>query len=375
MTTKNNTSLWQTQLLQAKTLYAYTRNNPGKYEFGSQPSDYKTILSTLVGSQSLCCPVESCDSVCLTDEIAFFIPYLVSDIPLLETYLSNDLGQPITIPPPPSGYPYTYLLAGQFPIVCNATSYSLKLTSAGNTLPTVQYNLGTFTYSGAPPPPYPNGQLGFIICYPLFDIFGPSAFDTATITASNSCSNSAIDVQFGCFLEGAPVTMADGSYKAIQDIVVGDVVKGAFGENNTVLALHRPMLGAGTIVDINKEHKSTKHHPHVSPDFTFYCVEPDIISNLTYGKKHTVINAHGKKEQRIMKGLNKDRIKKLEVGTVLQTGSGPKVVSTLDDIRMSPFTQVYHLVVDGSHTYIVDNYAVSAWPNEDDFNFDTWTSK
>jgi hypothetical protein len=107
----------------------------------------------------------------------------------------------------------------------------------------------------------------------------------------------------------------------------------------------------------------------------FHCVAPEIISTLTYGKKHTVINAAGKKEHRMMKGLNKERIKKLEVGTVLQTGTGPKVVSTLDDISMSPFTQVYHLVVDGSHTYIVDNYAVSAWPNEDDFDYNTWKSK
>jgi hypothetical protein len=261
MSTTNTSSLWQTQLLQAKTLYAYKRNNPGKYEFGSQPSDYKTILSTLVGSQSLCCPVETCDAVCSTTDDSFIFPIEVSDIPLIEAELSSITGETITIPPPPIGYSLTFFILGFFPLVCNATSYSLNFTSEGTSLPNVQYNLGSYnlTTIGLG---YNTG--GINVYYPLFDFNAPGAFDATILTASNSCSNSAIDVQFGCFLEGAKVTMADGSLKAIQDIIVGDVVKGAFGENNNVIALHRPLLGAGTIVDINKEHKSTKHHPHVS---------------------------------------------------------------------------------------------------------------
>lgn len=39
---------------------------------------------------------------------------------------------------------------------------------------------------------------------------------------------------------------------------------------------------------------------------------------------------------------------------------------------MSPDTQLYNLVIDGSHTYHVDGYAVTGWPKEDDFDYDVW---
>jgi hypothetical protein len=39
---------------------------------------------------------------------------------------------------------------------------------------------------------------------------------------------------------------------------------------------------------------------------------------------------------------------------------------------MVPETQLYNLVVGGSHTYHVDGYAVTGWPNEDDFDYDLW---
>jgi hypothetical protein len=38
-------------------------------------------------------------------------------------------------------------------------------------------------------------------------------------------------------------------------------------------------------------------------------------------------------------------------------------------------TQLYNLVTGGSHTYFVEGYAVTGWPREDDWDYDTWTSK
>ena len=38
-------------------------------------------------------------------------------------------------------------------------------------------------------------------------------------------------------------------------------------------------------------------------------------------------------------------------------------------------TQLYNLVVGGSHTYHVDGYAVTGWPREDDFDYDRWICK
>ena len=170
--------------------------------------------------------------------------------------------------------------------------------------------------------------------------------------------------------------MADGTSKAIESVIVGDKVRGAFGETNTVIGLHRPLLGAGTIVNIINEHKTTAHHPHVAADKTMYCVSPHIINSFTYGKTHNIIvDNTGKTENRVMYGLHPSRIQKLDVGVELQTLNGAKRVDTLETLKMSPFTQVYHLVVDGSHTFIVDSYAVTGWPREDDFDYDTWARR
>jgi hypothetical protein len=38
-------------------------------------------------------------------------------------------------------------------------------------------------------------------------------------------------------------------------------------------------------------------------------------------------------------------------------------------------TQLYNLVIGGSHTYHVDGYAVTGWPREDDFDYDLWKAR
>jgi hypothetical protein len=252
-----------------------------------------------------------------------------------------------------------------FPENCNTSSYVAQVYNPG-LIPVTQHFLGVYNTT------FVFAHTGFIIMYPSEEL----SEVTVTLTASNECSDSTTTASFGCFLEGAPVAMADGTSKPIESVQIGDQVMGAFGEHNTVLALHRPMLGAGCILNINGEHKTTTHHPHVAADKKIYCAEPNLINSFTYGKEHTVIvDKSGRKEKRTMYGLHKDRILKLEVGVELQTVSGARRVDTMETIKMSPFTQVYHLVVDGSHTFMVDGYAVTGWPREDDFDYDTWTAR
>jgi hypothetical protein len=66
---------------------------------------------------------------------------------------------------------------------------------------------------------------------------------------------------------------------------------------------------------------------------------------------------------------------KLEVGTILQTQTGPRAVMTLETIRMPASTRVYHLTTNGSHSYRVDGYAVAGGATEDDFDYDSWTPR
>jgi hypothetical protein len=169
--------------------------------------------------------------------------------------------------------------------------------------------------------------------------------------------------------------MADGSTKAIEDVVVGDQVLGAFGETNIVLALHRPLLGTALMCRINDEHSTTNHHPHISVDRQFYCGDPDLVSTGTYGRTHMVLDGEGALVERLLLGLAKERIRKLELGVELKTVDGGRPVSHLETYALPEDTQLYNLVVGGSHTYHVDGYAVTGWPREDDFDYDVWAPR
>jgi hypothetical protein len=178
-----------------------------------------------------------------------------------------------------------------------------------------------------------------------------------------------------CFFHDAIVTMADGTTKAIEDVRVGDMILGAFGEHNPVLALHRPLLGNNTMTNINNDHHTSSHHPHISVDKKFYAVKPAVVMSDTYGKSHEVLDENMIPYQRFLAGLNAGRVQQMETGIILKTVEGPKEITFLDTYEMAPDTQLYNLVVGGSHTYCVDGYAVTGWPNEEDFDYDAWTVK
>jgi hypothetical protein len=175
-----------------------------------------------------------------------------------------------------------------------------------------------------------------------------------------------------CFFHDALVTMADGTTKAIEDVRIGDIVLGAFGEHNQVLALHRPLLGNNTMTNINNEHHTSSHHPHISPDKKFYAVKPAVVMSDTYGKSHEVLDENMVPYQRFLAGLKPGRVQQLNIGLQLKTIDGAREVTFLDTYEMAPETQLYNLVLSGSHTYYVDGYSVTGWPNEDDFDYDVW---
>lgn len=199
---------------------------------------------------------------------------------------------------------------------------------------------------------------------------------TITVTAITRCGTTSSNIQFQpCFLSGSLVHIADGTTKPIEDVQVNDSVIGAFGEINKVMALHRPLLGSAEMCKINDEHSTTNHHPHVSVDKKFYCGNPELVSNSTYGHKHKVIDEHGNVVERMLDGLNKERIQKLHTGVNLKTIEGSRITNSIEIFSMPEDTQLYNLVVDGSHTYHVDGYAVTGWPSENDFDYDNWSRK
>jgi hypothetical protein len=196
---------------------------------------------------------------------------------------------------------------------------------------------------------------------------------TVTITVPG-CSS--VSSQSGpCFLVGSLVRMANGTDKPIEDVIVGDQLLGAFGETNTVLALHRPLLGGARMCKINGEHSTSSHHPHISTDKGFYCCDPDVVNKQTYGRSHAVYDAVGNMVIMQLHGLNPERVQHLSLGVDLKTVDGSRKVNELELYNMPVDTQLYNLVVGGSHTYHVDGYAVTGWPREDDFDYDAWIPK
>jgi hypothetical protein len=196
-----------------------------------------------------------------------------------------------------------------------------------------------------------------------------------TVTAVNSAGSASVSVTAeACFLAGAQVAMADGTTKAIETVAIGDSVVGAFGELNPVVALQRVYLGMSKMYKINGEHDTTDHHPHVSIDKKFYTPLPGVINGSVYGKSYPVITADGDAVRKL-EGLAPGRVQVLNTGVELKTIDGSRVVNTLERYSMPFDTELYNLVVGGSHTYHVNGYAVTGWPSERDFDYDAWAPK
>ena len=135
-----------------------------------------------------------------------------------------------------------------------------------------------------------------------------------------------------CFLAGTPVNMSDGSIKSIEDVVPGDLVIGAFGEINEVLALDWVVLGDRWLYNINNEHMTSDDHPHISTDKKFYSCEPDAIY-AEWGNRYEVITSIGKQTW-LNVGLKDHKVTSLNLGIELQTIDGPKTVTSIEKVTL-----------------------------------------
>lgn len=182
------------------------------------------------------------------------------------------------------------------------------------------------------------------------------------ITAVNSCSS--VFAGRGCFLAGSPVLLFDNTTKPIEEIKVGDFVIGAFGQVNKVEALSRPLLGNYDMISINDEHKSSFNHPHVTLDNKFCCMDVTEYNKNCNNVFQPVFDKTNNKIMMKMERVKGDELSQLNVGTVLKTSCGSKVVKNLYTFSMSSDTQLYNLVIDGNHTFHVNGYAVRGWKRD-----------
>jgi hypothetical protein len=167
--------------------------------------------------------------------------------------------------------------------------------------------------------------------------------------------------------------MADGSYKRISDVKIGEKVDGGYSLVNTVIAYHKIELGKQPMFTINGKHRTTREHRHWTTDgwaaFDLLASAPEYVHEIT-------VDNNGTKEKRKNVKLKDSKVVQLKLGMTLLTSNGPEVIESIQvDWNQDSNQYVYTLVCDGSHACIVNDVIVSAWAKDEDFDYNTWTAK
>jgi Hom_end-associated Hint len=243
--------------------------------------------------------------------------------------------------------------------------------------PAMAQRVGGLLGSSFTPPAYPH----YTADWAGYDkqIADAAAAAAAAKAAQDAANSGGGDNGWGgtsCFMAGSPVVMADGTIKPIEDVKIGEYVKGAYGEANKVLAYDRPLLGDRRMFIINGEHRTTDEHTHMRSDRTFGMINLDTwLKNENFTKQEVIIDDNGTIEMWRMPGTDDmNVVKQLELGEELWTVDGPKELVSVTSEELPPETQLYNLVLDGSHTYFVDGYCVTGFINGRDFDYKTWTN-
>lgn len=171
----------------------------------------------------------------------------------------------------------------------------------------------------------------------------------------------------GCFVKGAKVSLSNGTFKSIEEIVVGDKVIGAFGEDNKVIYT-QIINGVGQkLYDVNNM-VTTQEHGIVNGNrdgFNYINLEK---AKSNVGTWHESFDGYGNTVKLLLSGLDSNRVvlKEFNEESEVYTNKGREkaIVKPLDYEE----ELVYHLVLDGgSKTYCVDGVFVSGWCDTESF--------
>ncbi len=171
---------------------------------------------------------------------------------------------------------------------------------------------------------------------------------TWNVTSSDSCPSgktcqgSPLTCATGCFIPGTSVLMADGTYKNIEDIEIGEFVKGENSTKNKVLTFIRPTVNGRDMVSINgSEYFVTSSHPLKTID-GWKSVDPEASKLET---------------PELTKELG---IQKLDIGDNLITENGLMMVYSIlsNSAKYEEDERLYNFELDGDNTYYADGFLV-----------------
>lgn len=143
-----------------------------------------------------------------------------------------------------------------------------------------------------------------------------------------------------CFIAGTKVLMSDGSMKNIEDIKVGESVKG-MSSDNVVLELDHTILANRRLYSINGgNYFVTAEHPFMTKD-GWKSINP----KATLKENHIAFS-------------EEDSIGMLDVGDILITSGDEIEIESISLKSGDPQMPLYNFALSGDHTYSADGYLV-----------------
>jgi len=171
------------------------------------------------------------------------------------------------------------------------------------------------------------------------DVDGKTVGGTGTTAAADTSQG---QTGYGsCFIAGTKITMADGTFKNIEEIIVGDKIKG-HKEDNIVIKLDPTLLGDRKLYSFNdNEHYFfTSEHPFMTEE-GWKSVKPEKT------KERDGIELYNQ-----LKG-------ELKIGDKLVTDKGLIEITDIKSKEINkPDMPLYNFNVSNDNSYIADNYVV-----------------
>ena len=142
-----------------------------------------------------------------------------------------------------------------------------------------------------------------------------------------------------CFVAGTLITMATGVLKAIEDVVLGDVLLGENNSHNVVLGYDRPMLGGRKLYSFNgKKAFVTAEHPFMTSNGWASISPEDLLAESA--ATYDILSPSC-----------------LGVGDDLVKIQGGEVIETIEEHEAED-QLLYNFTLTGDHTYYADEFLV-----------------
>lgn len=138
-----------------------------------------------------------------------------------------------------------------------------------------------------------------------------------------------------CFCSGTMIQMADGTREFIEDVVVGQMVRGAEGSENEVLETKQFDINGRTLYQLNGLLRLTPEHPVLTTK-GWASLSPEDTKQVNPGLE----------------------VSKLNIGDTLILGNGAIELRSIDKYYDYFEDVVYSLRVSGDGTYIADGFVV-----------------